>query len=165
MYSFDVAPIPFAFAVLLSGMMLAVLWKDTREYRIPNTLNSSIFLLWLPALFLLNVSLIGGLLGFGLVLAVGLGLFALRLMGGGDIKLLAVLALWMGGWQGTLSLLLATVLLGGVLAILLVILRRIVAPMPKLPRVLTKGAPIPYGVAIAGAFLWLLWRGQVFGLG
>jgi prepilin peptidase CpaA len=82
------------------------------------------------------------------------------LIGGGDVKLLAVAALWAGP-AAVPSLLLLTELLGGVLALLFLspLARRLTVswgtgalpPGAELPS--GKGAPIPYGVAIAMAAL------------
>jgi prepilin peptidase CpaA len=75
------------------------------------------------------------------------GLFAIRAMGGGDVKLLSALALWLP-IVPFLKLLVMMALIGGVLTI-------IVASWHKLAQ--RKGkVQIPYGVAIATAGLWVL---------
>jgi prepilin peptidase CpaA len=75
------------------------------------------------------------------------GLFALRMMGGGDVKLLTALALWLP-WQPFLKLLVIMALLGGVLTIAFAAAHRIAKRKERLE--------IPYGVAIAGAGLWII---------
>ena len=79
--------------------------------------------------------------------AVLAGLFAVRAMGGGDVKLLTALALWLP-WQPFLKLLVIMALLGGVLTILFAAAHRIARRKGRVE--------IPYGVAIAGAGLWVL---------
>lgn len=85
------------------------------------------------------------------VFALGCGLFALRWMGGGDIKLMAACALWFD-WQGVVPWFVYITVGGGVLALLLIAGRRMV------PQSVREGSsvalfapkgPIPYGVAIA----------------
>jgi prepilin peptidase CpaA len=75
------------------------------------------------------------------------GLFAIRAMGGGDVKLLTALALWIQPGD-FLQLLLMMALLGGILTIVLGGWHAIRRQKEKLS--------IPYGVAIAAAGLWVL---------
>lgn len=64
-----------------------------------------------------------------------------------------------------------TALIGGALSLILLLGRLPLSyyfmkfrPNRELPRLLTKGEPVPYGIAIAGAFLILLWQQAVPGL-
>ena len=79
--------------------------------------------------------------------AVLAGLFAAGAMGGGDVKLLTALALWLP-WQPFLKLIVIMALLGGALTLVCLAWHRIARHSGKLE--------IPYGVAIAGAGLWVL---------
>lgn len=95
----------------------------------------------------------------GLVLVGGFTLFAFNLIGGGDAKLLAAAALWLG-WDDLYTLLFYTALMGGPLCVLLVMYRA--APLPLwaynfewLHRLHQPKAGVPYGVAICGAGLIL----------
>jgi prepilin peptidase CpaA len=92
----------------------------------------------------------GAALQLGLALvafAVLAGLFALRAMGGGDVKLLVALSLWIEPlWF--LRLLVMMALLGGVLTL--------VFGAWHITRRRTDRIAIPYGVAIASAGLWVL---------
>ena len=162
---------PLFFAVSLSALMLAVIRFDLLHYLIPNSLNIAVFLLYFPAAYALQLDVVSGLLAAGVILLVGLGIFALGLMGGGDIKLLTALGLWFGFSETLAIFLILATLLGGALSLLALLARASVgrlwlkyAPETTLPRVLTKGQPVPYGIAIAAAFLVLLWRGEVFAL-
>lgn len=88
------------------------------------------------------------------ILAVGVGMFSLRLLGGGDAKLLAASSLWIG-FDLLLPYFLMVTVLVGVLALVLLTYRRL--PIPVLTnqdwalRLHKSGSGIPYGIAIAGA--------------
>ena len=87
-------------------------------------------------------------LGLGLAVFAALaGLFALGAMGGGDVKLLSALALWLP-WQPFLKLVVLMALIGGVLTILAASWHRIARRPGRVQ--------VPYGVAIAAAGLWVL---------
>ncbi|HJT40074.1 MAG TPA: prepilin peptidase [Sphingobium sp.] len=85
------------------------------------------------------------------VFALGSLLFALRWMGGGDVKLLAACALWFD-WSGALPWFIYVTVGGGLLALLIMAGRRMV---PRAARegsslaIFAGNGPIPYGVAIA----------------
>ena len=150
--------------------MLWVVVSDASRYIISNTLNLVLLGLYAAAAFLLPVAPVGPALGAAvLVLAVGLGLFTLGLMGGGDIKLLVVLSLWTGWSEATPQFIFLTAIFGGLL-VFVVLFARFIAPSfwpvatKPLPRLLTKKQPVPYGIAIAAAFTWLLWTGDIQGL-
>jgi prepilin peptidase CpaA len=99
----------------------------------------------------------------GLALVGSLVLYRFRVMGGGDLKLMAAVALWIG--IGELpQLVILTAMAGGAFALGLIVLRRLltgalvaqsVFSQVTLPRLLLPGEKIPYGVAIAvgGIFL------------
>jgi Flp pilus assembly protein protease CpaA len=88
-------------------------------------------------------------------------------MGGGDVKLLIALSLWIGWQPQTLMYFgLLVSVAGGILAIFLLLARYMVklAKYKNPPKVLTMKAPIPYGIAIAYAFATLIWKNQILGL-
>ena len=72
--------------------------------------------------------------------------FALGMMGGGDVKLFAALALWFP-WADVMMMILYASILGAVVTILFLIIHKL--------RRATGRAQIPYGVAIALAGLWM----------
>lgn len=162
-----------AFSSLLSLLMLAVFFYDLTRYIIPNWLNALVVLFY-PGFVLLSpvpVDWPHALAALGLAFAGGLALFAFRLMGAGDIKLFCGLALWCGFTKSLPTLMIYTGLLGGVLAVgaflLRITLPAVLAKTSReipIPRLLTHGEPIPYGLAISVAFLILLWGGEVPGL-
>ena len=82
-----------------------------------------------------------------LVFALFAAAFAVGAMGGGDVKLIGALALWLP-WQAVLGLLMIMSLAGGALTIAMMIRKRLARSDAALE--------IPYGVAIAFAGLWLI---------
>lgn len=92
------------------------------------------------------------------ILVIGMGMFAARLLGGGDAKLMAASAVWVGADNLMLYFLLISVL-GGVLAVALLAYRKLPANTLGLPgwaaRLHVPGSSMPYGVAIAAAALWI----------
>ncbi len=147
-------------ALYAAPLMVAAGW-DTLSFRIPNTLNL-IFL----ALFPVAVPFapyapdwLWHFAAFGVVLAVGIVLFSLRLLGGGDVKLMTVAALWLG-WDRLLEFVVWVAIYGGVLSIALLLLRSqwlqmLYAHLGRPPRVLRPQADIPYGIAIAAGGLMM----------
>ena len=75
------------------------------------------------------------------------GLFAMGGMGGGDVKLIGALALWLP-LQPLVLMLVVMAMAGGVLTILMAALHKIRKSREKLE--------IPYGVAIAFGGLWVV---------
>jgi prepilin peptidase CpaA len=140
-------------------LILAMVW-DAATYRIPNWLSGTLVLLYPIAIFLspTPIEWWWSLAFAGLCLVVGFGLFARGWMGGGDVKLLAACSLWLGTAHVGSFLILMGVL-GGALALVLLLGRPIVAwalAGKNLPRIVQIGAPVPYGIAIAGAALIIL---------
>lgn len=139
---------------LLAALAIALLiaaFTDIRARRIGNGLTAGVALgaplFWWASgqsLWPDVAQHVGIALGAFVVLA---GLFAIRAMGGGDVKLLTALALWLP-LQPFLKLLLMMALLGGLLTIVVACWHRIAARPGKVQ--------IPYGVAIACAGLWVL---------
>lgn len=88
-----------------------------------------------------------------LVLAVTFGLFALGGMGGGDAKLLAATALWMGFNIHLLEYLVASTLIGGLLTLAILAYRK--SPLaaftghnPFLRHFADEANGVPYGIAL-----------------
>lgn len=96
--------------------------------------------------------------------------FSLGWIGGGDAKLMAVVALWLGADQ-TLAYVLSTTVLGGLLTLGILIFRQMPLPVflvkiPWIARLHSLKEGIPYGVAIAAGALLILpqtpWMTGVF---
>lgn len=141
----------YGLLIALAIALLFAAFTDIRHRQIDNWLNAAIALgaplfWWASGLYLWpGVALqLGVAFGAFLILA---GLFALRAMGGGDVKLLTALALWIPFSQ-FFELLLMMALVGGVLTIVMGgwhVMRR-----------QKERLAIPYGVAISTAGLWVL---------
>ena len=141
----------YGLLVALAIALLFAAFTDIRHRQIDNWLNAGIALgaplfWWASGLSLWpGVAIqLGIALGAFVILA---GLFALRAMGGGDVKLLTALALWIPATQ-YFELLLMMALVGGVLTIVMGgwhVMRR-----------QKERLAIPYGVAISAAGLWVL---------
>ncbi|MCE2927671.1 MAG: prepilin peptidase [Rickettsiales bacterium] len=145
--------------------MLAVMVYDVTRYIIPNWLVGSLLVLYPVSLWLSHeaVDWQMALAAMGVVFALGYVVFALRLMGGGDIKLITVCALWVG-WSLLLEFIFITAILGGILALSLWLIRKPIPylrPAKTLPRILKEGEPVPYGVAIALAMLYLQFSAKI----
>lgn len=144
--------------------MFATLWYDVTRYTIPNWLIGSLLVLYPVAVFLgpAGVDWPMAIVAMVITFAVGFGVYAMRWMGGGDIKLISVLALWVG-LKGLPDFVVLFALLGGVFSILVLVARKIEPhlPLKNTPKLFQKNAPIPYGVAIGIAFLILLWQGRI----
>jgi prepilin peptidase CpaA len=117
-------PLPLPSEIALAALVIVAAVYDIRFRRIPNWLVVSGFCLGLA----LNVyfhradGLILTLLGAVLALAVYLPFFALRAMGAGDVKLMIAIGAFVGA-KNWLILFLITAILGGILAVCLLLLR------------------------------------------
>lgn len=141
----------YALLAALAIALLAAAVTDIRSRRIANRLTGGIALAaplfwwasgmapWPGIAIQIGLAL--------LVFTVLAALFAARAMGGGDVKLLTALALWIEPAM-FLKLALATALLGGLLTIALLIRQAAMRTQGRLA--------IPYGVAIASAGLWVI---------
>lgn len=91
------------------------------------------------------------------VLAAGFAMFAFGWIGGGDAKLAAVTALWLG-WTHLLDYALYASLLGGALTLALLQFRKFALPtslaaMGWVERLHRPQGGVPYGIALAAAAL------------
>lgn len=143
------------FALALPGVLALLLivaaWGDLRTREIPNGLNLAIALLAIPFWWASGLSpwpdialQIGVAIG---VFALFAAAFAIRAMGGGDVKLIGAVALWLP-WQALLMLLIIMSLAGGVLTAFMLIRKRLQKSEAAIE--------VPYGVAISFGGLWLI---------
>ena len=116
---------PLLLKLVLTGIALAAGLYDLRIRRIPNWLNLSgvILGLGLNAYLFSGRGVIAAGLGLLLALAIYTPLYALRGMGAGDVKLMAAIGA-IAGPRDWFAIFLTTALLGGVISILLVVLRK-----------------------------------------
>jgi prepilin peptidase CpaA len=144
-------PIKYGLLAALAIALLVAAATDLRSRRIGNSLTGAMAVaaplfwwaqglaLWPDVAWQIGLSLA--------TFAVLAGLFALKAMGGGDVKLLTALALWIRP-DAFLTLLIVMALAGGVLTLLF--------GMAHVVRKRKDKLAIPYGVAIALAALWTI---------
>ncbi len=145
-----------AFAALFIVVAAAVI--DTIRFEIPDVASISVAALALvftilePRMVWWSY-LAAPLLMFGF----GLLAFSRGWLGGGDVKLMTAVATWTG--LGGLPLMfVATSIAGGLLALVMMIKRRITAAQDqRTGGVVRVATPLPYAVAIAIGTLWWLW--------
>ncbi len=137
--------------LVLGGLLLAAGIEDARRRTIANGVNAAIAALapawwwaqgyapWPDMALQFALAMV--------MLALFAGAFALGMMGGGDVKLIAALALWLPVGP-FLTLLMVMSLVGGAVTLLMIVERRL-APKEGV-------LEIPYGVAIAFAGLLAL---------
>jgi prepilin peptidase CpaA len=137
-------------------LLLLAAASDVLSYTIPNWISIALALLFPLAVFSNPAeSAIGyHILTAAAVFAAAFALFCLRLMGGGDVKLWAAVALWVGPDLIVTHVVLVAIL-GGLLGLFLLLVRR-TAGRPGDTPVLRSS--VPYGLPIAVAALWLLPR-------
>jgi prepilin peptidase CpaA len=110
---------------LVAVLLIWAAWIDGRELRVPNWLTFPMVLSGIAFNFATDG--FGGL-GFALLgMVVGLvclmPLYSVGGMGAGDVKLMAGMGAWLG-WQVTAYSFVATVVVGAVMAVLMVLRRR-----------------------------------------
>jgi len=137
--------------IVLGLLMVAAAISDLRSRTISNELNAAMALLAIPFWIATGLSLWPEMpIQFGAALAVFLvfaGLFAIGAMGGGDVKMIGAVMLWI---PLPLFMPMLTVMAvgGGILSAVMLIHMKL-RPSDKL-------VEVPYGVAIAAAGLWAL---------
>ncbi|MFI4933201.1 MAG: prepilin peptidase [Caulobacterales bacterium] len=151
--------------LVYAALVIIAALKDLSTFTIPNWISAALAIAFVPAALIIGLT--HGASGLSLAMSIGLnlalglgvlvlaaGMFALGWVGGGDAKLMAASALWIG-LPGLAPFALYTGLAGGALALGLLALRSawlrpLAAAGPAWTRRLaTPGEAAPYGVAIA----------------
>jgi prepilin peptidase CpaA len=142
---------------------------DLTSFTIPNYLTLALLAVFPLFAFAIGLPLGGagwhllaGLLG----LAVGFTLFALGWIGGGDAKLFAGVALWLG-FADMMTYALVASICGGALTLAILVLRQwplpaLLARQSWLLRHHDEHAGIPYGVALAAGAFFILPSTEIF---
>lgn len=141
---------PAWLAWTLALVLLAAAAEDAVRMRVSNFLSFGVFALALVAIALTgaDLRLWQNVVVFLALLIGGTILFSTGKFGGGDVKLLAALGLWVD-FRGALTLLISISLAGGVLALLILAARTVASQAAaKRVMVLRARAGIPYGIAI-----------------
>jgi len=149
---------------VLPCLMIVAGLRDLTTMKIPNWISGLLVVAFFPAAFMVGLAPGVVLMHVGIAfvaLLAGMGLFATRIIGGGDAKLMAVACLWLG-LSGSGMFLLWTGLAGGAFCLALIAARfqfqmqphRMPAPAPAwVTDLMNPRGDIPYGVAIAAGAL------------
>ncbi|MFZ5727592.1 MAG: A24 family peptidase [Pseudomonadota bacterium] len=136
---------------VLGLMMIAAAISDIRSRTISNELNAAMAILAIPFWVASGLAFWPDVpIQFGAALLVFLvfaGLFAIGAMGGGDVKMIGAVMLWMP-LPLFLPMLMVMAIGGGILSAIMLIHMKL--------RPSGKAVEVPYGVAIAAAGLWAL---------
>jgi len=157
--------------VALPLILAAAAGWDLASFTIPNFLQGALVASFVAfaAVTRLHAPDIGlHLLAGAIGLVAGFSFFALGYIGGGDAKLFAAVVLWLG-LKDLLPYALVATVLGGVLTLSLLALRRLPLPaflarQPWLLRLHDSKSGIPYGVALAAGVLVILPGTEIFRL-
>ena len=157
--------------VALPLLLLGAACWDLASFTIPNFINVAVIAIF--PLFALAAGLPLTVVGFHLLagfagLAIGFALFALGYIGGGDAKLFAGVALWLGFADLMPYALLASVF-GGFLTLALLMVRQwplpsMLAGQPWILKLHDSKSGVPYGVALAAGAFFLLPHSEIFRL-
>ena len=147
----DSGTISLGLMAILGLMMIAAAISDIRSRTISNELNAAIALLAIPFWIATGLALwpdvpiqVGAAFGVFLIFA---GLFAIGAMGGGDVKMIGAVMLWIP-LPLFMPMLTVMAIGGGLLSAAMLIYMKL--------RPSDKPVEVPYGVAIAAAGLWAL---------
>jgi prepilin peptidase CpaA len=151
--------IEFALFFVFPFAMAFAAATDLLTMKIPNLLSIGLgvaFLVIAPVAGLSGQEMLMHLAAGTMMLVVGILLFALGWIGGGDGKILAVASLWLG-FDHLVAFLALVAIFGGALALVILAYRRVPAGAFPLPdwalRLHAQGEGMPYGVAIAAGAL------------
>jgi len=157
--------------VALPLLLLAAGAWDLASFTIPNFLTAALLAVFVLFALVAGLSFaaIGWHLLAGLVgLLLGFMLFALGYIGGGDAKLFAATALWLG-FKDLMPYVLIASVFGGLLTLAMILLRQ--CPLPQtlarqawIVKLHDTRSGIPYGVALAAGAFFLLPSTEIFRL-
>jgi prepilin peptidase CpaA len=150
------ADAPQWLALVVAVLLLAAAAEDAVRLKISNLIVLLVLVAAVAATIIAGpqLALWKNLVVFLGLLAIGTPMFAAGKLGGGDVKLLAAVGLWFD-FTGALWMILAVVLAGGLLALVVLILRAFgwSEEMRRRVVLLRPRGGIPYGVAIAAGAL------------
>lgn len=156
----------YGILAVLTGVLIWAACTDVMSRRIPNQAVIAVLCLYVVWLVLVLVLARGaGLwpaLGAGVLsFVVGYILYLFRIMGAGDVKLFAAVALF-AGLDHLLLLALATAISGGLVAVINMFVRPYLSQAMLALQGREMGRDVPYGVAIAIGGISVTW-GAVMG--
>ena len=151
---------------LLISLLIPIAWIDARWYIIPNAIILVGLITGAAVTLLIALTrhnpgyliehLIGAVAGgvsIALIAVVGTFLYRKKAMGGGDIKLMILIGLFLGGWPHLLIVIMASAFTGSIVGLSLI----------ALGRKSGGGSRIPYGPFLGiGATLDLFWGNEIW---
>ena len=159
----------FLLICVFPALTIVAALRDLTSYTIPNWISLALLTAFPVAAFVVGLSwqevLMGYLAGLGF-LVLGFTLFVLRWFGGGDAKLLAASAVWMG-FEQALPFMAYVCVGGGALALAILTARKTAGPLAHMgpawwQKLLEDKGPVPYGLAICAGALFLFTQTPVF---
>jgi prepilin peptidase CpaA len=143
--------------IALGFTLLWAAGSDLKYRRISNSLTLLVLVLFALSAFTRlasgydwSTAVLWPIVSASIIFAIGLGLFAARLMGGGDVKIMSATALFAGPAL-SLPFVLYVTLAGGVVALATMAHARI-------KNMDVRTAKVPYGVAITFGGLWVCFQ-------
>ncbi|HPD83046.1 MAG: prepilin peptidase [Alphaproteobacteria bacterium] len=158
-------------AIVALGFGAASAWSDISRLTIPNTYAISIAVAFIPAYLLITFmapetevffAWKSHLIAAAIAFVITYILFHLKLMGGGDSKLLSAYALWVG-LSGLMPLVFIMAVVGGILGLLTLVFKKW-KPFKKtvkgswVAKAQAGEESVPYGVAIFSGALVTFWQ-------
>jgi prepilin peptidase CpaA len=144
-------PLSILLLAVLALLLVAACLFDLKARIIPHSLNAAIALLAIPFWWSSGLGLWPDV---ALQVGIALALFTLftfaqliGAMGGGDVKMIGALALWLP-WQAIAPFLFVMSLAGGAITLAMLAARRLRRGGERIE--------VPYGIAIACGGLWLI---------
>ena len=138
----------------LGALLVMAACIDIKRNRIPNWLvfGGAVYGLLYNTLFPVyprEVGILFALGGSGIGLAMLLPMYALRVMGAGDVKLMAMAGAFLGA-SATLNAVLATLIAGGVLAMVLALFNGTVGRMVRNVAMMFRGTMLTFATGVGG---------------
>ena len=151
---------------LFISLLIPIAWIDARWYIIPNAIILVGLIAGTAVTLLIALTrhnpgylidhLIGAVTGgaaMALIAVIGTFLFRKKAMGGGDIKLMILIGLFLGGWPHLLIVIMASAFTGSIIGLYLI----------ALGKKSGGGSRIPYGpFLVIGAVLDLFWGNEIW---
>lgn len=156
-----------ALVAAYTGVLFWGAIEDIRSRTIPNAVVISLIFLYILYSIAGFADWTSGLVGGLIIFIPSFALFHFGAMGGGDAKLMTVIALWVGQ-EGVLAFCILTSLAGGFLALFFMARRwyqsrNVENSQPD--EQISQAIVLPYGVAIAVGGLSIVWLWQLTRLG
>lgn len=151
-----------AILLFFPALMAYAAASDLFTMTIPNRVSFALlagFLVFAFAVGMPGQTILAHLSCGAAILAIGFALFAFGWIGGGDAKLAAATAVWLG-WVQVLDFGIFSSILGGALTLCILFLRKLPMPVAALrqewfARLYDHRNGVPYGIALAAAGLFL----------